>query len=255
MMSFDFDPSRLAVPAGHHIGGRFVELGETEIPVLRPSDHQPLGWIHDGGALAVDRAVEAARSALAASRWARVPPRERGRVLRRWAELIESRRGIRANRGGRLDTSDRRDGGPRCHAHGRGDPLLRRVLRQAGRRHHRDRGRGAEPGQAGALWDRRRDRALELPDDHRRLEIRPCSCRRQRDGDENLGADTLQLVGDGRDRRGSRPASGAAQYRQWPRTHHGHGDHPPSRLRNSFTGSSATGGRIMAAAAEAGSSR
>jgi aldehyde dehydrogenase (NAD+) len=89
-MSLDFDPNRLEIPAGHHIGGRLLELGGQEIPVLRPSDHQLMGSIRDGGVAAVDRAVEAARKALAQSRWSRVSPRERGRVLRRWAELIES---------------------------------------------------------------------------------------------------------------------------------------------------------------------
>jgi aldehyde dehydrogenase (NAD+) len=90
-MQLDFDPASLTVPAGHHIGGRLVQMAGEEIAVLRPSDHQPMGHIRDGGAAAVDRAVDAARRALQESRWARLAPRERGRVLRRWAELVEAR--------------------------------------------------------------------------------------------------------------------------------------------------------------------
>jgi aldehyde dehydrogenase (NAD+) len=87
-MTLTFDPATLAVPSGHHIGGKFVELGKADIEVLRPSDHQAFGAIADGGEEAVERAVEAARAALKESRWARLAPRERARVLRRWADLI-----------------------------------------------------------------------------------------------------------------------------------------------------------------------
>jgi aldehyde dehydrogenase (NAD+) len=88
-MDLDFDPNSVEVPIGHHIGGRFVDLAGDEIAVLRPSDHQPMGVIRDGGGAAVERAVEAAGRGLAESRWAKVSPRERGTVLRRWADLVE----------------------------------------------------------------------------------------------------------------------------------------------------------------------
>jgi len=87
-MALTFDPTTLAVPSGHHIGGKFVELGKADIDVLRPSDHQIFGTIADGGEAAVDLAVEAARKALMESRWSRIGPRERARVLRRWADLV-----------------------------------------------------------------------------------------------------------------------------------------------------------------------
>jgi aldehyde dehydrogenase (NAD+) len=88
MMSLTFDPAELAIPSGHHIGGKFLHLGKEDIEVLRPSDHQLFGAIADGGEEAVDLAVAAARQALKESRWARLAPRERARVLRRWADLI-----------------------------------------------------------------------------------------------------------------------------------------------------------------------
>lgn len=89
-MSLDFDPNGVKAPKGHHIDGRFQELPGEEIAVLRPSDQQPMGVIRDGGEAAVERAAEAARRALAESRWARRAPRERGAVLRRWADLVDA---------------------------------------------------------------------------------------------------------------------------------------------------------------------
>jgi aldehyde dehydrogenase (NAD+) len=88
-MALDFDPRDVRVPTSHMIGGRPVGgLGDA-FPVRRPSDLQILAAIEDGGDEAVARAVEAAKTGLAASRWAGISPRERARVLFRWAELIE----------------------------------------------------------------------------------------------------------------------------------------------------------------------
>jgi aldehyde dehydrogenase (NAD+) len=88
-MTLSFDPATVAVPRGHHIGGRYVELPGVEISVLRPSDHENMGPITDGGDAAVDMAVDAAKSALRTSRWAKIAPRERAKVLMRFAQLIE----------------------------------------------------------------------------------------------------------------------------------------------------------------------
>jgi aldehyde dehydrogenase (NAD+) len=90
MMSLDFDPDTLAVPSGHHIGGRFVDLPGEAIEVRRPSDHQMMGMLRDGGDAAVALAVEAAEAALAGSRWAKVSPRERARVLHGFAAGVEA---------------------------------------------------------------------------------------------------------------------------------------------------------------------
>ena len=75
MTNLTFDPGRLAIPSGHHIGGKFVELDRADIEVLRPSDHQPMGAIEDGCTEAVELAVAEARRALKDSRWARIAPR------------------------------------------------------------------------------------------------------------------------------------------------------------------------------------
>ena len=89
-MPLDFNPGDLRVPTAHMIGGRPARGIGKPFPVLRPSDLQPMGEIEDGGADAVALAVAAAKVALKSSRWAKVPPRDRARVLFKWAELIEA---------------------------------------------------------------------------------------------------------------------------------------------------------------------
>jgi aldehyde dehydrogenase (NAD+) len=88
-MTFSFDPATVAVPKGHHIGGRYVDLPGAEIAVLRPSDHEAMAPISDGGDAAVEMSVAAAKSALKSSNWGRMAPRERAKVLMRFAQLIE----------------------------------------------------------------------------------------------------------------------------------------------------------------------
>ncbi len=89
-MSVDFDPNQIAIPKGHFIDGAFLDLPGEAIEVLRPSDHQPIEAIRDGGEAAVERAVEAARRALATTRWGRISPLERAKVLHRFADAVEA---------------------------------------------------------------------------------------------------------------------------------------------------------------------
>ena len=89
-MTLDFNPQDVRVPTAHMIGGIPVSGLGAEIVINRPSDLQPLAAIEDGGAEAVERAVEVAKAALKSSRWAKVSPRDRARVLFKWAELIEA---------------------------------------------------------------------------------------------------------------------------------------------------------------------
>lgn len=88
-MPGDFDPATIAVTTGHFIGGKAVGGGET-LPVARPSDLVDYAEIPIADAAMVDRAVGNAHAAVTASGWATRPPRERARILRRWAELIEA---------------------------------------------------------------------------------------------------------------------------------------------------------------------
>ncbi len=88
-MPGDFDPATIAVTTGHFIAGEAIGGGET-LAVARPSDLVDYAEIPIADAAMVDRAVGSAHAAVAASGWATRPPRERARVLRRWAELIEA---------------------------------------------------------------------------------------------------------------------------------------------------------------------
>ncbi len=89
MLSLGFNPTGVILPEGHFIDGRAQWLEGRRIDVLRPSDGVPFGQVPAGGEEAVDLAVASAIQALATSGWAMRPPRERGRVLRRWADLME----------------------------------------------------------------------------------------------------------------------------------------------------------------------
>lgn len=87
----NFDPDSVAVSGEHFIDGAFTSAGDPELEVRRPSDSRAFGITYDASDATVDRAVEAAARAFKSSGWASQPPRERGRVLRRWAEAIEAK--------------------------------------------------------------------------------------------------------------------------------------------------------------------
>jgi aldehyde dehydrogenase (NAD+) len=86
----DFDPDTIKVSGEHFIDGQLTGAGDPEIEVLRPSDQRRLGVTHDAAESTVDRAVAAASNAFKSSGWTSRPPRERARVLRRWAQIIEA---------------------------------------------------------------------------------------------------------------------------------------------------------------------
>ncbi|SFQ33677.1 aldehyde dehydrogenase [Variovorax sp. 770b2] len=83
-----FDPSLVQIPQGHFIGGEIVNEGAERLAVLRPSDGAPQGEIPLADAAMVDRAVENAWQAFRLSPWARMAPRERAAILRRFADLV-----------------------------------------------------------------------------------------------------------------------------------------------------------------------
>ncbi|MES1163083.1 MAG: aldehyde dehydrogenase family protein, partial [Rhizobacter sp.] len=86
-----FQPDQIHVPSGHFIDGALVPTTEGErIEVKRPSDGQPYAALPLADADTVDRAVSNAHTRWRASDWATRPPRERARVLRRWADLVEA---------------------------------------------------------------------------------------------------------------------------------------------------------------------
>lgn len=84
-----FDPEKVILPAGHYIAGQDCHTQGERLNVNRPSDGKPYATLSEAQADDVDRAVTLAHQALKTSGWASAAPRERGKVLRRWADLIE----------------------------------------------------------------------------------------------------------------------------------------------------------------------
>ena len=88
----DFDPNAIALPTGHLVGGRTVPGDGPAIAVRRPSDGVVYAEIPEAGEAGVDIAVRDASQAQQRSGWGECPPRERGAVLHRWADLIMENR-------------------------------------------------------------------------------------------------------------------------------------------------------------------
>ena len=85
-----FDPENIIVPAVHFIGGLGIDHGVASLDVRRPSDNRVYASVPVADANRVDEAVEGAWRAYKNTDWAKRSPRDRARVLRRWADLIEA---------------------------------------------------------------------------------------------------------------------------------------------------------------------
>jgi aldehyde dehydrogenase (NAD+) len=83
-----FDPRVIAVRSAHFIAGQYQDA-QAGLEVSRPSDGQVYAELPVADAGWVDQAVSSAWQAFTTSDWARRPPRERARVMRRWADLVE----------------------------------------------------------------------------------------------------------------------------------------------------------------------
>lgn len=76
--------------ASHYINGRYVEDDQgAPIDVIYPATGETIARVHAGTPNIVELAVEAARAAQGA--WAALKPVERGRILRRAADLLVAR--------------------------------------------------------------------------------------------------------------------------------------------------------------------
>ncbi|HEY0287749.1 MAG TPA: aldehyde dehydrogenase family protein [Pseudomonas sp.] len=84
-----FDPLNVNVRCAHFIGGLYRDAAAM-LDVQRPSDAQSYAGLPIADAACVDEVVENAWRAFKTSDWASRPPRERARVMRRWADLIEA---------------------------------------------------------------------------------------------------------------------------------------------------------------------
>jgi aldehyde dehydrogenase (NAD+) len=84
-----FNPDAVTLRSTHFIGGRHVDGGAL-LDVKRPSDGVVYAGLPVADADLVDLAVQDAWHAHRTSNWARCAPRDRARVLRRWADLVEA---------------------------------------------------------------------------------------------------------------------------------------------------------------------
>lgn len=76
----------------HFVGGEFVAAASGRcFPVQNPATEEILCEVAEGGAGDVDRAVGAARACFESDGWQKLEPRQRGRMLARAADLLESR--------------------------------------------------------------------------------------------------------------------------------------------------------------------
>ncbi|TWG93389.1 betaine-aldehyde dehydrogenase [Mesorhizobium sp. J18] len=76
--------------ASHYINGRYVEDEQgAAIEVIYPATGETIATVHAATPNIIELAIEAARSAQA--EWARLKPVERGRVLRRAADMLHER--------------------------------------------------------------------------------------------------------------------------------------------------------------------
>ncbi|MEQ8514882.1 MAG: aldehyde dehydrogenase family protein [Chromatocurvus sp.] len=71
------------------IGGEWVEGGDSAIPVIDPANGETISGITNASQDDVDKAVTAARDAFDSPEWRDRKPQERGRMLHRIADLIE----------------------------------------------------------------------------------------------------------------------------------------------------------------------
>jgi len=80
------------VQTRHFVGGEFVAAASGRcFPVQNPATEELLCEVAEGGAGDVDRAVGAARACFESDGWQKLEPRQRGRMLARAADLLESR--------------------------------------------------------------------------------------------------------------------------------------------------------------------
>ena len=166
--------------------------GERRIEVARPSDGVVYASVPLADAGMVDRAVENAWQAFKHSGWARMAPRERAKILRRFAELVEADApALGRLEVARLDAPDRPGDRLGRAVHRRGHPLLRRVCRQAGRRRGGDRSRSSRHDDRRAVWRDRRNRTVEFPAGDGVVEDRARAGGGQCGGAEALGNDAV----------------------------------------------------------------
>lgn len=90
-MRFDFEPESVALCASHLVAGRQVPEGAA-LDVVRPSDGASTPPLVMADEALVDEAVRAADTAFRTSNWRGASPLDRAAVLKKWADLLDENR-------------------------------------------------------------------------------------------------------------------------------------------------------------------
>jgi gamma-glutamyl-gamma-aminobutyraldehyde dehydrogenase len=91
VVSYHTAASRVPKDGRAYIGGqRLPALSGKTFPTINPANAEELAQIAAGEQADIDRAVESARKAFDSGAWAGMAPKERKKVLLRWAQLLES---------------------------------------------------------------------------------------------------------------------------------------------------------------------
>ena len=84
-----FDPSTIQYNKQHFVNGEFRSDEESTFDYIRPSDQKLLDKIPNASEKLVDETVELAHKAYKNHEWSLLKPRDRAKLLFKWADLIE----------------------------------------------------------------------------------------------------------------------------------------------------------------------
>ena len=84
-----FDPNKIKYKASHFIAGKFTDEADGKLDFIRPSDQKNITQIPNASEELVDQTVQKAKKAFHDPSWSSLTPRERSKLLYRWADLIE----------------------------------------------------------------------------------------------------------------------------------------------------------------------
>ena len=84
-----FDPSTIQYNKQHFVNGEFRSDEEGTFDYIRPSDQKLLDKIPNASEKLVNETVELAHKAYKNHEWSLLKPRDRAKLLFKWADLIE----------------------------------------------------------------------------------------------------------------------------------------------------------------------
>ena len=84
-----FNPDTIEYKKHHFVNGEFRSEKDGAFDYIRPSDQKNLDSIPNASKELVNETVEKAQKAFEKSEWSSLKPRQRAKILFKWADLIE----------------------------------------------------------------------------------------------------------------------------------------------------------------------